>query len=212
MLDVTPHALMVPAALLPSTLRAHQAGSEVAVPLLRSHLEAAGLVVNGRLHPVASDMADVIVDPDLIMQIKVTRTRHEACATVWANERGAVAGRPATESHHELRELRRSALTFHIAEIVRLRARPAPMDGVVLDRRAATDLGLCRLIDDATTAHIQIRAVSRTLPGEVIRHHFQVQDAGALGYWQRKGSEMRGLTTGGALRVIAGCLPTPIAP
>lgn len=203
---------MVPAALLPSTLRAHQAGSDATVPLLRTHLEAAGLTVNGRLHPIALEVAEVIVDPDLIMQISVTLAQHHSCATVWASERGAVVGRPASESHHELRELRRSALAFHIAEIVRLRARPSPLRGVVLDRNGAADRGLCRLIDDTTTSHIRIRAVSRTQRGDVTRHRFEIQDAGALGYWERKGSRMRGLSTGGALRAIADCLPTRVEP
>jgi hypothetical protein len=198
--------IVVPADLVPEALRIRYGSTPAGLDAATvERLEDAGLLVGGRLHPVAADLAEILDDPALIVRVDVVAGSRRSKATVWATPESAVVGGSRPDGAYELGHARVSALTFHIADLAGVRMRPSPLTGVVLDATARQSHGLKRLVYDASPGRFSVRA--RWRDDSIHDCTVDAVDGGALGYWLAGDGKLVGASTGTVVRAIAAALP-----
>jgi hypothetical protein len=182
----------------------HDLASEV------DELERAGIVQEGRLHPVARRILAPVADPALVVSVEMSTTALPEISTIWRAGSGATLGTSLDHTVFELHPVEPDLLPFHLAAITRLRDRLDPareiisIDAEVFDaaRRAAAgdpealrrglhgqgvpaaDAGLVARLHTEPGRRWQISTLRTERDGTVSDGCLSVIDGGEMGYWE----------------------------
>lgn len=88
------------------------------------HLEAADLVRDGELHPMADAIFELVAEPGLVLSVERMRIGSVAASTIWARPVGAVIGSRVENGVFELKLAAAALLPFHIFQLIHLRPLP----------------------------------------------------------------------------------------
>ena len=127
-LDAGRRALTLPRRLVPVAMLLRTGGpTEPDATMTRaiSELERAGISRDGSLHPLAADLLPVVTGPTTVVSTEVTEDS-TAIATIWHHNGKAVVGHPSAHDAFALHSIEPNLLPFHLAQITRIVARPAP--------------------------------------------------------------------------------------
>lgn len=103
---------------------AERSGDGPAATAALASLEAADVLSDGRLHPMADAILEIIAEPGLVVSIERLRAGVVATSTMWATPAVAVIGTRVDSTLYELRLASPALLRFHLFETVHLRPRP----------------------------------------------------------------------------------------
>jgi hypothetical protein len=121
---------------MPVAMRLHSGRDiELAQPEAAA-LEAAGIVVDGDLHPVADSILATMTDPDLVATVECTTIeRRPRLGTVWGRGATGVVGESPAPDTFTLHQTQRGLLPFHVMNLVGVGPRPTPSvdSAVVVD-------------------------------------------------------------------------------
>ena len=95
-----------------------------------SQLEAGDVLRDGRLHPMADAILELVAEPALVVSVERMRLGAVAASTIWATPYGATIGTRVEGSIYELKLANAALLPFHLFRLVHLRPLP---DGEPID-------------------------------------------------------------------------------
>lgn len=87
-------------------------------------LAAGQILIDGRLHPMAEAIMEIVAEPPLVLSIERMRMRSVAASTIWATPHGAVLGTRVEEDLYELKLASAELIPFHIFQLIHLRPLP----------------------------------------------------------------------------------------
>ena len=99
-------------------------GTAGATAAALERLEEADVLRNGRLHPMADAILDLVAEPGLVVSVERTRAGDVAAATIWATLDGATIGSRVDRGTFELRLASTALLPFHVFQLIHLRPLP----------------------------------------------------------------------------------------
>lgn len=89
-----------------------------------SQLEAGDLLRDGRLHPMAEAILELVAEPALVVSVERMRLGAVAASTIWATPYGATIGTRVDGGLYELKLANATLLPFHLFQLVHLRPLP----------------------------------------------------------------------------------------
>jgi hypothetical protein len=212
LLDAGRRALVLPRRLVPVAMLLHTAAAPDATgqPLARCELERAGITAGGRLHPLAASILGVVTEPRVVVSVEVTETGPPSIATIWAEPRRAVLGRPVAGDGFELHEIAPALIPFHLAQLVELSGSTTSATGrIVVPTALLHDVGDQLVLDpEAARERLRLAGVGPDVTERLVELHTRraqtwrvaslwagpdgsahddelvVMDAGEAGYWQ----------------------------
>jgi len=87
-------------------------------------LEAADILRDGRLHPMADTILGLVADPGLVVSVERLRAGVVSASTIWATPAAAAIGTRVDGGLYELRLANPALIPFHIFQMVHLQPRP----------------------------------------------------------------------------------------
>ena len=99
-------------------------GVDEATTAAMAALEAADVLRDGRLHPMADAIVGLVADPSLVVSVERLRAGVVSASTIWATSTAAAIGTRVNGGLYELRLANPALLPFHIFQMVHLQPRP----------------------------------------------------------------------------------------
>jgi len=128
LLNVVEGRLVLPRELLPTAMQVSEGQTPPQGAPETTALTTAGILVQGRLHPVADSILSTMVDPELVATIECTEVaRPPTLSTIWGRGATGVVGESRAADMFTLHQTARGLLPFHVANLVSLGPRPAPV-------------------------------------------------------------------------------------
>jgi len=110
------------------------AGPGPASAVALERLEAGELLVDGRLHPTADAVLELVAAPRLVVSVERLRGGRVSATTIWATPDGAVLGGRVDGGLFELRLVTTALLPFHLLQLIHIRPLPLAEETAVTVR------------------------------------------------------------------------------
>lgn len=126
-LDAAGGRLILSRTLMPVAMQLHTGRDTTLATAEASALEAAGILVDGHLHPVADSILATMTDPDLVATVECTTLKRRPwLGTVWGRGATGVVGESPAPDTFALHQTSRGLLPFHVTNLVGVGPRPTP--------------------------------------------------------------------------------------
>lgn len=126
-LDLAAGRLIISRRLIPVAMQLHNGPQHLPSRSETEALEAAGIVVDGDLHPLANAILATMVDPELVATVECTSLdRPPRVGTAWGRGATGVIGEALAPETFTLHQASRGLLPFHVASLLEVGPRPTP--------------------------------------------------------------------------------------